>query len=483
MNCNLNVEMKTRRNFITTSGIAALGTLTGIPSLVLSNTKTAAKQNYVSRRPPLQKRTFVSDAVEAAIIGAKKQISDPELAWMFENCYPNTLDTTIKHYSLEGKPDTFVITGDIDAMWLRDSTAQIWPYLPLTANDEKLSLLVEGVINRQTKCVLIDQYANAFNYDGSSSPEHSADLTEMKPGVFERKYELDSLCYVIRLAYRYWKVTGNTRPFDEDWAKAMKLIVQTLKEQQRKNGDGPYKFQRKSIWTRATAQGTGFGNPVKPTGLICSVFRPSDDSTIFPYLIPSNFFAVASLRQLSEMAKQILNDEPFSAVCGNLADEVNSALEKYAVAKHFKFGKVFAYEIDGYGSIVNMDDPNVPNLLSLPYFSGIDTKNEVYQNTRAMILSSYNPYYVEGKWLGMGSPHTGLNMIWPMSYIMQAITSTDKNEINQCIKILKETHAETGFMHESFNCNNPKEYTRSWFAWANTIFGELILKILKEHSL
>jgi hypothetical protein len=474
--------MVSRRKFIVAGGLAALGTYTSFGSNFLNGSFNPLNPVFVSKRPPLAERKFVSDAVESLILKTKKQIADPELAWMFENCFPNTLDTTIKHYSLDGKPDTFVITGDIDAMWLRDSTAQLWPYLPLVNEDKKLSLLISGVINRQTKSVLIDPYANAFNY-GTEKSEHADDITEMKPGVFERKYEIDSLCYVIRLAHQYWKVSGNATPFDADWSKAMKLIVKTFKEQQRKNGNGPYSFKRKQDSPHDTAQGNGYGNPVRPVGLICSVFRPSDDGTIFPFLVPSNFFAVHSLRQLAEMADKILKDSAFTMECTLLADEVETALMKYAVVEHFEFGKVFAYEVDGYGSVLHMDDANVPSLLSLPYIAGVDASSEVYRNTRKLVLSPFNPYFAQGKYSGVGGPHTGKEMIWPLSYVMRAMTSQSDEEIKYCVQMIKETHADTGFIHESFNRDDPKQFTRSWFAWANTIFGELILKLVKEQKL
>nr|WP_315146810.1 glycoside hydrolase family 125 protein [uncultured Flavobacterium sp.] len=475
--------MVTRRKFIINSGLTAIGTSLYLTNPVFSNTFLSDTSNFISKRPPLGKRKFVSEAVEQTIKNTKKKIADPELAWLFENCFPNTLDTTIKHYSLEGKPDTFVITGDIDAMWLRDSSAQVWPYIPLVKQDKKLSLLIAGVINRQTKSVLIDPYANAFNYGSELSAEHTTDKTEMKPGVFERKFEVDSLCYVIRLAHEYWKVSGNLEPFDADWAKAMKLIVKTFKEQQRKTDAIPYSFRRHGDSPNDTAQGRGFGNPVRPIGLICSVFRPSDDGTLFPFLIPSNYFAVVSLRQLAAMASTILKDSSFAKECLELADEINAALEKYAIVDHFEFGKVFAYEIDGFGSVLHMDDANVPSLISLPYIANIDPNSEVYQNTRKMVLSSYNPYYAQGKYSGVGGPHTGNEMIWPLSYIMRAMTSKDNDEIQYCIRMIKETHADTGFIHESFFRNNPKQYTRDWFAWANTIFGELIVKLANENKL
>jgi meiotically up-regulated gene 157 (Mug157) protein len=300
----------------------------------------------------------------------------------------------------------------------------------------------------------------------------------MKPELHERKFEIDSLCYPVRLAYHYWKLTNDASFFDETWQQVGKLIVTTFRQQQRKDGQGPYHFQRKTEVASDTAPNGGYGNPVKPVGLICSVFRPSDDATIFPFLIPSNYFAKVSLQQLAEMYRVIAKDAVTAAECDAFAAEVGDALKKYSTKQHPVYGEVLAYEVDGFGNQSFMDDANVPSLLGLPYLGAISANDTVYQNTRRMVLSSANPYFFKGTAAeGIGGPHVGLNYIWPMSIIIRAITSNSKTEIAQCIQWLKETHAGTGFMHESFNKDNPKDFTRKWFAWANTLFGELIIKV------
>ena len=434
----------------------------------------------MNQRPLPGNRKFISTAVERTIVKVSESIMDKELALLFENCLPNTLDTTINFNVVNGEPDTFVITGDINAMWLRDSTAQVWPYLPYANEDEHLQEMLKGVINRQTKCVLIDPYANAFN-NGTASSEWEKDLTEMKPELHERKWEIDSLCYTIRLAYEYWKTTGDISCFNENWKKASRLILDTFKDQQRKEDRGPYKFGRVTAWSTDTVPGNGYGNPVNPVGLIVSIFRPSDDATIFPFFIPSNFFAAISLRQLAEMHKLIFNDSNFESVCLSLASEIESAINEYALVEHSDFGKIYAYEIDGFGNKLFMDDANVPSLLSLPYLKCCAADDPVYKNTRRFLFSKNNPYYFEGETArGIGSPHTLVDRIWPLSIIMRALTSDDEMEILGCLKSLKTTHAGTGFMHESFNKNNAKDFTRSWFAWANSLFGELILKLYQE---
>ena len=438
---------------------------------------------FVSQRPALKDRRFTSRAIENHISRVKKKIKDPELAWLFENCFPNTLDTTVTVGEFNGKPDTYVITGDIDAMWLRDSSAQVWPYLPFMKQDKALERLITGVVNRHAHYVRIDPYANAFYQDASRTAEWRKEETVMKPGVHERKWEVDSLCYVIRLAHGYWKAGGEPACFDAEWLTAMRLIVQTFKEQQRKENIGPYRFRRTTNRPTDTAAGSGAGNLAKPVGLICSVFRPSDDGTVFPFLVPSNFFAVQSLRQLAEMVTSLYQQPAFAAECTALADEVHEALKTHAVIEHKKFGPMLAYEVDGAGSFYLIDDANVPSLLSLPYLGAIGPDDAaLFQNTRRFLLSpGDNPYYAKGKVAeGISGPHVGKDNIWPMSIIIRALTSTDEAEILASLKMLKTTHAGTGFMHEFFYKDDASSFTRKWFAWANTLFGEFIIKLADE---
>lgn len=464
--------MLNRRNFIKKSSLGV-----GFFALPVS-ARFLFANDYVSKRPPLSERKFTSEAVEKTIKTIKKSIADEELAWIFENCFPNTLDTTVKFYRKNNKPYTYVITGDIDAMWLRDSSAQVYPYLSLANEDEKLKNLLKGVINKQVECVLLDPYANAFFNDANKVSEWKNDSTQMKPGIHERKWEIDSLCYVMRLSYNYWKITGDSSVFDSDWKKAMLLILQTFKEQQRKDSKGPYKFQRSNGNPLDTQFAGGYGNPTKKVGLIHSMFRPSDDATFYPFLISSNMFAVVSLRETAEIFSEIFKDENTAAQFKNLAEEVDEAIQKYAVLNHPEAGKIYALEIDGFGNALFMDDANVPNLLSIPYLGYRSKEDEIYKNTRKFSLSKANPWFSEGKFAkGIGGPHIGEHKIWPLGLIMQALTTDDNEEIVSCLKMLKATHAGTGFIHESFDVDNPKDFTRAWFAWANTLFGELILHL------
>lgn len=464
-----------RRHFVKQTSLATT-------AILLSKYTRAwgGENSFSVVRKPEGERNFTSKAVEKVIAEIKSNIGNKEIAWMFENCFPNTLDTTVDFSMTDGKPDTYVITGDIDAMWLRDSSAQVWPYLPLCKEDEELKQLIKGVINRQTKCILKDPYANAFYKNEHKKSPWRTDHTTMQRGIHERKWEIDSLCYPIRLAHGYWKQTGDTSPFDDEWADAMRLVVKTFKEQQRMDDKGPYSFMRKTEYATDSVPMGGYGYPVRPNGLICSAFRPSDDATVYSYLVPSNIFAFASLGQLLTLvgaAKQNFDKDGVDT----LMNQIVTGLDNDAKVKNGKFGQVFAYEVNGYGGVNFMDDANVPSLLSLSYLIPAMHNDETYKNTRKFVLSQENPFFYKGKaGEGIGGPHVGADYIWPISIVMRGLTSTDDKEIKQCLDMLQRSHSGTGFMHESFHKDDASKYTRPWFAWANTLFGEFVWKVYKE---
>jgi len=426
----------------------------------------------------------VSQAVENEISKVQSQLANPRLSWMFANCFPNTLDTTV-HFGKDenGNWRTFVYTGDIHAMWLRDSGAQVWPYVQLCAGDEHLRNMIAGTINCQFSLINIDPYANAFN-DGPTGTGWVTDNTDMNPNLHERKWEIDSQCYPIRLAYQYWKVTGDESVFGDVWVKAIKNILTTLRTQQRKDGLGPYHFMRETERQGDTQAIDGFGNPVNPVGLIYSAFRPSDDATTFGFLIPSNIFAVSSLRKAAEILTTVNGEKKLAKECLDLAAEVEKAVKEYAVYDHLKYGKIYAFEVDGFGNQYLMDDANVPSLLALAYLDESFKNDPIYANTRKFVWSKDNPFFFSGKaGEGIGGPHIGYDMVWPMSIMMKAFTSSSDKEIKWCIETLMKTDAGTGFMHESFNKDNADKFTRAWFAWQNTLFGELILKQINDGKL
>ncbi|WP_254059654.1 glycoside hydrolase family 125 protein [Granulicella sp. L46] len=468
----------TRRVFVSQLGkfITSAGALSLLPIPLYSQEKVTMG----SKRPLPGDRKFHSEVIEVYIQSICRLIPNSTVSELFANCFPNTLDTTVQPGTFEGKPDTAVVTGDIAAMWLRDSSAQVWPYLPFALKDRSLRELLEGVIRRQVRCLLIDSYANCFMADLNAPPLIGSreDETVMKQGVGERKYELDSLCYPIRLAHGYWKVTGDTAPFDSSWKLAMQTILKTMRVEQRKDGKSPYRFQRPAL-NPTDSLVNGIGNPLRPIGLIASAFRPSDDACILPFLVPANLFAVTSLRQLATMSNAILQDTKMATEAFDLANEVEVALRQHAIVPA-SAGTIWAYEIDGYGGTILMDDANAPSLLSLPYLNS-SPDAALYGRTRAFVWSKQNPWFFSGSaGEGVGGPHVGRDSIWPMSQIIYALTSETDVEIKNMIQLLTNCAVATGFVHESYNKNNSALFTRAWFAWANTLFGELIARTAKH---
>jgi meiotically up-regulated gene 157 (Mug157) protein len=472
----MKVYSPTRREFI--EGVAAWSLLTSRASR--SFAAPSSKAELPHARPAVSDRHFSSPAIEEAIVSLQGHIADRQLRVLVENCLPNTLDTTVHVGTFEGRPDTYVVTGDIDAMWLRDSSAQVWPYLEFVRKDERLRSLVEGVIRRHARMILIDPYANAFMKNPTDAPLSWAvhDKTEQHPGVGERKWEIDSLCYPIRLAHGYWKAAA---PFDAQWRAAAEAIVRTFREQQRMHSPGPYSFERESAVPYDTVALSGMGNPARPNGMIFSMFRPSDDACVYPLFVPAKLFAVKSLGQLADLATHAAHDDSLATRANALAAEVAQAVHLHGQVQHSRFGLMWAYEVDGYANTLLMDDANAPGLLSLPYLGICPLGDAVYQPTRSFVLSPDNPYFFSGSAAeGIGGPHQGLNAIWPMSILFRAFTSSNAAEIRQCLRWVRDTTAGTGFMHETFQKDDPAKFTRPWFAWANTLFGEFMLKLAAE---
>lgn len=452
-------------------------------SLALASAPAIARDGaFPGKRPAPADRRFVSPAVEREIARVSARIGDPELRWMFGNCYPNTLDTTVFMGTVDGGPDAFVITGDIECLWLRDSSAQLHPYVHLVREDAKLRELFRGLIARQARSILIDPYANAFMRDPSAKTNLGwalADDTDMKPGVAERKWEIDSLCYPIRLAHGYWKASGDVTPFNALWRAAAAASIRTFREQQRKDGPGPYRFLRRDKLATETQILNGYGAPTRKVGMIHSMYRPSDDACIFPYLVPANLFAVAALRNLATVASEAAQDQALATDAKTLADEVAAATQAHGTMIDPATGeRLWAYEVDGFGNGHFMDDANVPSLSALAYLGAVPADDPLFRRTAAAAWSDRNPYFFRGKVAeGIGGPHAGLRMIWPMAIVMRALNSDDDSVIRQCLRQLKASHDGTGFMHEAFDQDDPANFTRPWFAWANGLFGELMLDL------
>ncbi len=396
----------------------------------------------------------------------------PEISALYRNCYPNTLETTMKQID-DGS--YFVLTGDIPAMWLRDSTAQVSHYIPLAAEDVEIRNIIKGVIKTQFKYILIDSYANAFN-EMPDSKGHIDDIPENGPWVFERKYEIDSLCYPVRLIYKYWKATGDRTVFDNNFSIAAEKIVNQFITEQRHFENSEYRFTRLGCSWQDTIHNNGMGMPVSYTGMTWSGFRPSDDACVFGYLIPSNMFAVVILEYIIEIFSEVYSDKTDLILkCTRLKNEINNGIINYGTYDHPEFGTIYACETDGMGNKRLFDDANVPSLLSMPYLGYCDKNDKMYKRTRAFILSDKNPYYYKGKCArGVGSPHTPEGYIWHIALSMQGLTSDNEEEIKDVLKMLCETDGGTGYMHEGFNADNHFEFTRKWFAWSNSLFAEFV---------
>lgn len=411
----------------------------------------------------------VIDRVHVALPGTR-------IANVFENCYTNTITRT-----LERDGDTcYIITGDIPAMWLRDSSCQLRPYIHLTAEHPEIADLIRGVILRQARCIIQDPYANAFNKEPNGAG-HADDHTAMLPIVWERKYEIDSLCFPVDLSWRYWKASARTDAFDDAWRLMAQTILRVFRTEQHHEGLSTYRYERDNCPAIDTLSRNGMGTPVRDgIGLIWSGFRPSDDACTYGYLVPSNMFAVVILREMAEIAAEVYEDTAWRDEALALAEEVDAAIQQYAVIRHHGI-RIYAYEVDGYGNALIMDDANFPSLLSAPRLGYGTIQDALYQNTRKVILSSTNPYYYEGRYLrGIGSPHTPSGYVWDLSIAMQGLTAESDDARRALLERMVQNDAGTGMMHESIDCNNPAEYTRAWFSWANAVYCELVLQYIHE---
>lgn len=397
----------------------------------------------------------------------------PELIPLFRNCFPNTLQTTVEFLD-DGAP--FVITGDIPAMWLRDSSAQIRPYIALTASDETFRQLIKDIIYRQAQQIAHDPYANAFN-KSANGQGHQHDRTAMSPWVWERKFELDSLCYPVQLCWDYWQATQDTTVFNRDIHHMLSRIVEVMRVEQHHDAQSPYIFERDDcLLPSDTLPFDGKGTRTNFTGMVWSGFRPSDDACTFGFHIPSNMFAAVILDHIAQIAQLMYHDRELSVHVRHLKDQIRFGIETYGILNHPHFGKMYAYETDGYGNHILMDDANIPSLLSIPYLGYCAVDDPVYQNTRSFVLSDANPYYYSGACArGVGSPHTPGRRIWHLGLIMQGLTADTVDEQGEILDMLLHTTAGTNYMHESFDPDDPSQYTRHWFGWANSLICEFIL--------
>lgn len=439
------------------------------------------KMNVSTRRefPSAQKRlgSNTYQIMRTRIRLFAETLKDEKLRRMFLNCFYSSLDTAAVCLD-DGT--TFMLTGDIPAMWLRDSSVQVTGYLPFASEDEDVRRLICGLLKRQFFYINIDPYANAFNAEPNNKG-HKDDVTDAdSPWIWERKFEVDSLCYPLWLAQKYAEETGDYSVYDDSFRQALGRILDTFETEQSHAEKSTYFHSRPLYPQFPTLSNGGKGGPVGKTGLIWNGYRPSDDVCEYGYLIPSNMFAVVVLRWLlahtleTGTAAYLLRME-------RLCNQIQKGLDDFAIVQHPKFGRIYAYETDGLGHYNLMDDANVPSLLSLPYLGFCAEDDPIYLNTRRFILSKENPYYFSGRAAsGVGSPHTPDRYIWHIGIIMQLLTSSDSAERERCFSMLLRTDAGCDVMHEGFDSDDPAQYTRPWFCWANTLFALAVMDMKKR---
>jgi meiotically up-regulated gene 157 (Mug157) protein len=417
--------------------------------------------------------TEISDSLRNKVFSKVRDTVSPKAAAIFEKCFMDTLSSAV-YFDDDGT--AFMVTGDIPAMWLRDSLWQLLPYLRFIGDDENLLELAVGVSRKQLDDVLLDPYANAFN-PSANSAGHQDDKTQMSPWIWERKYEVDSLCSPLLLAYEVWS-KGGTKEHLGDFEDALSAIIRVWRTEQNHESQSTYLFERPDpLAPTDTLVRDGKGPESAFTGMTWSGFRPSDDATVYGYNIPGNAFAVLTLRLAAKIVENEFSNHELAHQALSLASDIERGIAEYGTVETEKWGKVYAYEVDGRGNVLLMDDGNLPSLLSMP-FLGWTSDEDTYARTRKMVLSTDNPYWYSGSAAeGIGSPHTPSGYIWPIALATQGITSSDEEEKSRLLETLSSTDAGTGFIHESFDANDPTKYTRPWFSWANAMYCEFVLRL------
>nr|OQO21635.1 hypothetical protein B0A51_10225 [Rachicladosporium sp. CCFEE 5018] len=463
---------------------------------------SGGRYNLSYQRPRPECRTIQIGDVDAETEIIKGRIADPDLRQLFGNAYPNTLDTAVRWKGYANGTDeelTFLITGDIEAMWLRDSTNQMQSYLPNLVPSTKNNSLASpyrGVINLQARYLLTSPYCNSFQppVESGIPPANNtsaSDDTVVPPynnqSVFECKYELDSLAAFLEISTNYWQSTNDTSFFGKySWISALEAVLDVADAMRTPtyaaNGSvlvSPYTFTRETTRATETLANDGIGNPVQNgTGLIRSAFRPSDDATIYQLFIPANMMFARYLATAADIVDALGS---YDVLCKRMRDmsyELRQAITKHGIVNVPGHGQVYAYEIDGYGSHNIMDDANIPSLLSAPFLGYLDRNDSVYQNTRSLILSAQNSYFMRGPVISaVGGPHNGPGYAWPMASIVRIFTSDDDEEILGQLGMILSSTDGLGLIHESVNSFNGSDWTRQWFSWANGLFGQCIIDL------
>jgi len=355
---------------------------------------------------------------------------------------------------------TYVQTGDIPAMWLRDASAQSIPYVRFQAQYGLLRTRFAGVIERSARAIDKDVYANAFQADYH---------------VWERKWEVDSVAWPVVLITAYYGATHDASIFTPNLHVAFQQIVHTYDCEERHGTCSPYRYP----YHVSTDEGYNWN-----TGLIWCAFRPSDDPVQYRFNIPQNAIAAVALEDIAQFALRNYHDKALSEHARAIEERVVTGILRYGIFYNEKRHVwMYAYETDGYGNYNLMDDANIPNLTALPVIDWVSDFDPIYLNTRAFTLSMDNPWYFSGRYAqGLGSPHTPYGNVWPLGIIARAITTTDDREIIESLSMLAETDSEDGLIHESFYPDGYWRYTRSEFGWANALYADLIFRTLAGYT-
>lgn len=378
----------------------------------------------------------------------------PAVSATLDRLYLTAYDEAISRHAAEQRDGTtFVSTGDIAAEWLRDASAVARPYIGLSISDPDIARTLRGVVAREAKYILIDPYANAFSIDYK---------------VAERKFEVDSLLYPIWFASAYYRTTHDRSIFTPEVRRAFARVLTTLRTEQH--------HDRRSHYRNDQLANGGRGSDVRYTGMVWTGFRPSDDPARYQYNIPDNMFAVVVMQDLASLAREVWRDPGMSANAWGLSVEIQRGIEQNGTLTLRGIGRIYAYEVDGRGHANVMDDANIPSLLSIPYFGYLPANNSLYKTTRAFVLSDRNPYFFRGRYAqGIGSPHTPHGYVWPLSLVVQALTSTDAGEADRVLGYIAASDVGDHRLHESFDANWPENFTRADFAWPNALYAELVM--------
>ncbi|KAI1822213.1 glycoside hydrolase family 125 protein [Xylaria intraflava] len=451
------------------------------------------------QRPAPACRTFNSTLVEDEILRMKSLTADPDLFRLFENAYPNTIDTAIRWRGFAANNTeeelAFIITGDIDAMWIRDSANQVAPYQSvLKSKNDDIASIFRGALNLQARYLIISPYCNAFLPPPEAGLDYSPNTAKYvvtppydKNIVFTCNFELDDFGAFLKLSYNYYTATGDVEFFGKfQWIQAIQSIL-SASDALRKStysADGEwvppvYTFESETLTAFGTLGNNGMSYPVNATGMVRSPFRPSDDSSIYDFQIPSNMMLSHYLEATSSIMEKLPNaPKGLTQEMRDMAAEIRAGIEQFGIVRGPDGRQMFAYEVDGFGGQNLMDDANIPSLLSAPTLGFLEENDPIYQNTRKFVLSRSNPWWCQGPVINaVGSGHVKPGAAWPMAAIMRVMTTNEDNEITDTIREVLSSTDKYGLIHESVNSYNVSQWTRSWFGWANAVFGEMMLDL------